>query len=199
MTIEQKYQEKCSTPSDINENLPILKKYASECSHVTEMGVRSIVSTWALLAAKPKQVVSIDLIHPSVYGGNLEEVEAITKEEGIDFTFIEGNTLKIDIDQTDFLFIDTLHSYIHLITELRRFNKKVNKYIALHDTETFAFRDEDGIVVNDSRMDEVNKMLNIEKAGLWNAVLDFLDECPEWEVAEKATNNNGMTVLRRKI
>jgi hypothetical protein len=199
MTIEQKYQEKCATHSDINENLPILKKYASECEHVTEMGVRSIVSTWALLAAKPKRAVSIDLIHPSMYGGNLEEVEELTKAEGIDFSFIEGNTLKIDIEQTDFLFIDTLHSYIHLISELRRFNKKVNKYIALHDTETFAFRDEDGIVIDDSRMDEVNKMLNIEKSGLWNAVIDFLNECPEWEIAEKATNNNGMTVLKRKI
>lgn len=199
MTIEQKYQEKCSTPSDINENLPILKKYASECAHVTEMGVRSIVSTWALLAANPKQVVSIDLIHPSIYGGNLEEVEALTKAQGIDFRFIEGNTLQIDIAQTDLLFIDTLHSYIHLISELRKFNKKVNKYIVLHDTETFAFRDEDGIVIDDSRMDEVNKLINIEKTGLWTAVVDFLQEYPEWEVLEKATNNNGMTVLARKV
>lgn len=199
MTIEQKYQEKCSHPSDINENLPILKKYAIECDHVTEMGVRSIVSTWALLAGNPKRLVSIDLLHPSIYGGNLDEVELLTAHAGIDFSFIEGNTLNIDIEQTDLLFIDTLHSYIHLISELRRFHKKVNKYIILHDTETFAFNDEDGIIVNDARMDEVNKLIRIEKTGLWTAVLDFLNENEEWEVAERLLNNNGMTVLKRKV
>jgi len=199
MTIDQKYQEKCMQPSDINENLPVLKKYASECTHVTEMGVRSIVSTWALLAAQPRRLVSIDLLHPSIYGGNLEEVEVLATAEGISFSFVEGNTLKIDIEPTELLFIDTLHSYIHLISELRRFESKVSKYIVLHDTEAFVDRDEEGIVVNDSRMDEVNKLIGIEKTGLWTAVLDFLQEYPGWEVAERLTNNNGMTVLKREL
>lgn len=55
MTLEQKYTELCVNPSDINEHLPTLKKYAEECDHITEMGVRGIVSTYALLMGKPKK------------------------------------------------------------------------------------------------------------------------------------------------
>lgn len=39
----QKIQEKYNSPSDINEHLPILYKYAKECS------VRGYISSWVLL------------------------------------------------------------------------------------------------------------------------------------------------------
>ena len=51
--IENYYNNLVNTPSDINEHLPTLRKYAEECDHITEMGVRWIVSTYAFLAAKP--------------------------------------------------------------------------------------------------------------------------------------------------
>ena len=57
--IEENYELKCKTISDINEHLPILKKYAEECDVVIEMGVRNVVSTWALLLAKPKKLIII--------------------------------------------------------------------------------------------------------------------------------------------
>ena len=47
--LQEIYEGLCSTPSDINEHLPTLKKYAEECEHITEMGVRWVVSTYALL------------------------------------------------------------------------------------------------------------------------------------------------------
>ena len=56
--LEIKYNELCVTPSDINEHLPTLKVYAEQCEHVTEMGVRGIVSTYALLMGKPKTMIS---------------------------------------------------------------------------------------------------------------------------------------------
>ena len=36
-------------PSDINEHLETLSKYASSCSSIFETGVRGVVSSWALL------------------------------------------------------------------------------------------------------------------------------------------------------
>ena len=45
--IEQKYKQRCTTPSDINEHLPVLRDYASKCTHITETGVRSAVSSYA--------------------------------------------------------------------------------------------------------------------------------------------------------
>ena len=61
MTLEQIYYQKCNSPSDINEHLPTLKRYADECEHITEMGVRWVVSTYAFLMSKPKKLVSIDI------------------------------------------------------------------------------------------------------------------------------------------
>jgi len=61
INLENFYIEKCNTPSDINEHLPTLKKYAEECSHITEMGVRWVVSTYGLLMGKPKKMISYDI------------------------------------------------------------------------------------------------------------------------------------------
>ena len=47
------YNVLCNTPSDINEHMPTLYQFACTCSHITEMGVREVVSTWAFLNAKP--------------------------------------------------------------------------------------------------------------------------------------------------
>ncbi len=55
--VEENYNVLVKIPSDINEHLPVLKKYAEQCDHVTEMGVRYIVSTFALVLAKPKKLM----------------------------------------------------------------------------------------------------------------------------------------------
>jgi hypothetical protein len=83
MTIEEIYHQKCNDNSDICEHLPTLRRYAEKCDSVIELGVRSVVSTWAFLAAKPKIILSIDIKHPSEYadydpnGCNLELVEEL--------------------------------------------------------------------------------------------------------------------------
>ena len=59
MTLEEYYDTLCNRGSDINEHLPTLKKYSEECDHITEMGVRWLVSTFAFLMGKPKKLVSI--------------------------------------------------------------------------------------------------------------------------------------------
>lgn len=128
------FEQLCKSTSDINEHLPTLRDLAKECSHVTEMGVRYIVSTWAFIEANPKTLISIDHKHPSVYGGDITKVEQACKEKGIVFTFVEGDTREIDIDKTDLLFIDTDHTYEQLKAELKRHSDKVKKYIVLHDT-----------------------------------------------------------------
>jgi hypothetical protein len=53
--IIKRYSELCQIPSDINEHLITLKEYSEECDTITEMGVRWIVSTWALLSGNPKK------------------------------------------------------------------------------------------------------------------------------------------------
>ena len=184
MTIEAKYQEKCATPSDINQHLPTLRKYAELCRHVTEMGVRTIVSTWAFLAAKPEHgVLSIDYIHPVKHGGNLDEVLELAILERVIFDFIEADTRMVDISPTDLLFIDTWHVEEQLRVELERHAPKAQKFIILHDTETFGERGE-----------------TEGHRGLRPALDEFLvsEEGQNWFVLESFKNCNGLTVLERR-
>ena len=184
MNLETKYQEHCARPSDINQHLPTLRRYAQECRTVVEMGVRTIVSTWAFLAARPASLVSVDYIHPRDHGGNLEEVYALVEGEGIAFNFLQADTREIEIAPTDLLFIDTWHVYEQLKVELERHASKVQKFIILHDTVTFGECGE-----------------TAGHRGLQPALQEFLetDEGKKWQVGEVFTNCNGLTVLQRVL
>jgi len=47
--IKQKYNFLCKNKSDINEHLPTLYRYATQCQSIAELGVRGVISTWALI------------------------------------------------------------------------------------------------------------------------------------------------------
>lgn len=46
---------------ECSEYLPILKKYAANSQTVVEFGMRTGTSTFAILAAAPKKVISVDI------------------------------------------------------------------------------------------------------------------------------------------
>lgn len=190
--ISRKYQELIATPSDINEHLPVLKKYAEECDIIMEMGVRWIVSTWALLAGNPKKLTSLDLYNPSKFGGNIQEVYNAASNHGIGFEFIEHDSLTYNIEECDLLFIDTWHDYLQLKKELFRHHTKAKKYIILHDTVSYGFTNEDLIISGDHSKTETNL-----PKGLVPAIEEFLMWNKEWVIWEKRANNNGLTVLKK--
>ena len=99
--IISKFESLQKIPSDINEHLITLKKYSEECEVIVEMGVRKIVSTWAFLSASPKKLISLDLHHPKIFGGNLDEVIDAVKGTSIDFQFIEADSLKYKCEPCD--------------------------------------------------------------------------------------------------
>jgi len=190
MTITEQFQLRVNSPSDINEHMEALKKYASECKHITEMGVRTVVSTWAFLEASPKRLVSID-INPCP----INDAAKAASDAGIDFEFIQASTLDIEIEETDLLFIDTWHVYQQLKQEFKLHCDKARKYIILHDTTTFGERGESGSEMRINIM--TNQMEMVPFKGLWPAVEEFLQEHPEWKVKHRYTHNNGLTVLER--
>ena len=178
-TIESLYNLKVNQASDINEHLPVLKHYTEQCDHVTEFGVRWVVSTYAFMMGKPKVLRSYDLEPIENYGIDSDYLKFLAYHNGIDFQFSVGNTLTLDIEKTDLLFIDTLHTYGQLKRELEIHNSKVNKFMILHDTETFGLNGENGEV------------------GLWPAVEEFLNMNLNWVLEKRYTNNNGLTILKR--
>jgi hypothetical protein len=179
---------------DINEHLPVLRKYASQCEHVTEMGTRFAISTYALLIAKPKKLVSIDLNY-HFFKPYHKEILNFANLCEVNFEFIEGDVLKLEMEKTDLLLIDTLHTYNQLSKELRKHEKNVNRWIILHDTITFGEKDED--FYNNGEISQEIKYDNIQKQGLYNALLDFLEENKNWKIKEHFINNNGLTIIER--
>lgn len=173
--LEEIYAYYAGTPSDINEHFPTLRKYASECQHITEFGTRYVVSTYALMAAKPKKLITYDLVPHA----NIWQADRVAKENNITFGFMERDVTKVQIETTDLLLIDTLHNYDQCSLELQLHAKNVKKYIILHDTETF------GVVGEGA------------KPGLKQAVNDFLANNSSWRMREHFANNNGLTVLER--
>ncbi len=186
MTIESVYQEKCNTPSDINQLLGYIREYAEKCEHLTEMGVRNPTSTYALLAARPKRLVSYDIgRYPEV-----DLVEKLAQEEGLDFKFILQDVLLADIEETDMLGIDTFHTKTQLERELALHAGKVRKYIWFHDTTSFEWAGES------SYGSVADKGTNCG-VGIWPAIQEFLDTHPEWTIAFRTTINNGLTIIQR--
>ncbi len=199
MNIQSSFVEQCNTPSDIYEHLPTLKSYASQCTHVTECGVRGVTSSWAFaagLVGKPgARLVQVDLNTNQ----NVVTFGNVAREAGIDVTFYQQNDLTCPIESTELLFIDTWHIYGHLKRELARWHSSVSKWIIMHDTTVDEWQGEtirlgwnaaQQSAETGYPVDEINK-------GLWPAVAEFLAAHPEWKIEKRYTNNNGLTVLRR--
>lgn len=190
----------CTTPSDINEHLPILNQLASECTSVAEIGVRSIVSTWALLKGLSDtrgsnlSYLGIDLENPPM--DILRKAQLLAKGCNIDFQFWKANDMDINLPAVDMLFIDSMHTYCHLTYELEKFSPQVRKYIAMHDTSApWGDQDDNQYFGNYS---EYPASIDRSKRGLWPAVEDFLNAHPEWCLSQRLFNNHGLTVLKRR-
>jgi hypothetical protein len=193
--IDSKLEILINTPGDINEHLDTIKLYASNCDTIVELGVRCPVSTFALLAGRPKELISVDILHPSHFTNGqteLDLVHELAKEENIKFSFIQSDSITYNIEKCDLLLIDTWHTYRQLISELITHENSVNKYIILHDTTSYAIEDE----ANWANSPEPNFNGEI-KRGLWPAVEDFLLHFNSWKIHKRFTHNNGLTILEK--
>ena len=197
--IRQRYNEKCNTWSDIYEHLPTLYKYALDCNHITECGVRFVTSSYAfaygLLHKENAKLVQVD---PSLSN----EVRVFKEEcdqENVPTIFYNQSDLDCPIESTDLLFIDTWHIYAQLKRELSRWHSSVNKYIIMHDTTVDEWSGESvrcGQNTEDQSRESGFPEEEIRK-GLWPAIEEFLRDHPEWILKERFTNNHGLTVLAR--
>ena len=166
--LEHEYRLAAEIPSDFVVHVPMLRALASVCDHVTEMGVRTGVSTRALLAENCiLRSYDIDI------NDYVEHLFQRARALGKDVQYIKGNTLGIDIEPTDMLFIDTEHTYQQLSQELRLHAHKVRKFLAFHDTD---------------------KPFGGE---LLPAIMEFLASNKDWAVRTHNIHCHGFTVLER--
>ena len=150
-----------------------LRQLAAGCRTATEFGVRTGQSTIALAAGLEAggggELVSYDISEPL-----FEFPEAPT----VTWKWHRADTSKMDlIEQTDLLFIDTLHNSAQVEAELKH-AVMVRRYIAMHDVYKFAQDGESG-------------------EGIIKAILEFLADCPEWGVLQYYHSNWGLLILNR--
>ena len=176
-TIEREFTLRKLTPSDINEHLDVLYRYATMCDSVAEFGVRHVVSSYAFAHAKPKKLLCLDINNNIL----IDTFIAQCKAESVNAVFVQASTLDYELDEEyDMLFIDTLHTFNQLSRELARHAGKVKKYLVFHDTITFGDKDE-----------------NTNTAGgLVPAIRDFLSTHSNWKEVCTYANNNGLTILK---
>jgi hypothetical protein len=198
--INKKYIQLCNTVSDINEHLPTLYNIATECESIIELGVRGVVSSWALTNGllnnnmEDKKLFLNDL-QPCI----IDELLYFTKNLDIQIEYQWINCLHLEERIVDMVFIDTWHVYGQLKRELEKFSKFATKYIVMHDTtvdeiygETIRCRlnaeaqsQESGIPVEEIR------------EGLGRAISEFLENNSNWQIKKKYINNNGLTILEK--
>jgi hypothetical protein len=176
----QEYNNACNITSDIHEHLPALHEIANRCTHVTEFGVRSGMSSRAILSSRASKFMMYDLVDEPVIRSLVDQC----KTAGMDVSYIISNVLDIEIEPTEFLFIDTWHTYAQLSAELYRHAHKVKRFIAFHDTITFGLTDE-----SDTQ--------GHGRHGLLTAIIEYLIYDPNWRFIHHNYYNNGFTVLER--
>jgi hypothetical protein len=171
------YKQMCEKPSDINEHLPVIRQCADTCNSIAELGVRWVVSTWALLSSQASKVYSYDVFeYPEV-----EACRQVCAAEGRHWDFRKESSLEAVLpEDVDMLFIDTLHNYLQVKLELERHADRVRKLIVFHDTFAFRYTGMDG------------------GEGIYKAINEFMSAHAEWEKVYETDVNNGLMVLQRK-
>jgi len=173
------YTRACSTISDINHHLPLLHDLANRCSHVTEFGVRTGESSRAILSSRANHVRMYDIQQDT----GVSNLVNLCQQAGKDVVYRIQDVLSVQIELTELLFIDTLHTYAQLKAELERHSWRTSRFIAFHDTHTFGICDEPGYT----------------GPGLLPAIMEFIAANPQWQVMYHTPVNNGFTVLHRRF
>lgn len=177
MTLKEKFDAAKASHPNLSEHMDTLFRYGQQCQHITEFGSGVMDgSTIAFLMARPRNLVSVDLASPEA----VHEIEVLATGMGIDFKFVNANDLDLELEETDLLFIDSLHDYEHLKSQLEKYSYRVRRFIIIHDTEVHAERGQT----------EGHK-------GLRPAIDEFLEQNSNWKSYEKFTNCFGLQILRR--
>ena len=137
---------------------------------VTEFGPFEGCSTSAWISLRPEKFVTVDrgiTLDVDLYKQAAEEV-------GVNFEFILGNDIEIDIEPCELLFIDTMHTEDHTYEELQRHADKISKYLVFHD-------------VNPARFDTLK------------GINKWWKDHPEWNLKYQDFQDCGFMVLEKII
>lgn len=174
MTIKELFEKRCRNEAgaghpDMLPHMQQIHDLAALCSHCTEFGVRTGQSTVAILAGLDGRgpLHSYDINPPEFH---LAEPN---------WVFHQENTKEIKaMQETDLLFVDTLHHADQVRAELAVAEPFVRKYIAFHDVVVNGWSGEGG------------------QPGILNAIFEFMAG-RNWRVREFHPSQWGLLVIER--
>jgi hypothetical protein len=170
-SIEKWYEVARTNPSDFHEHVVTIKELADKCEVVSEVAMWGKPSLVALCASNAKAVHSYSPIEKGEWH-KLKELENDRLQ-----------TRKLDpsqeVEPTDLLFVDTHHTAQTVFDQLNANKDAVRKYMAVHTTETFGEKGDDG------------------SPGVLVGIRKFVHENREWTVIRHDRNNHGLIVLSR--
>jgi cephalosporin hydroxylase len=132
MNLQQMYEDRCNTPSDINEHLPTFVQLVLETNaqHVIELGTRTGVSTAAFLHA-------LEQTGGRLTSCDIDEKPAIGEFEH--WEFVQGDDCSPEVLErmvpAEIVFLDTSHFYEDTLRELNVYRHLATRFIVCHDTE----------------------------------------------------------------
>lgn len=138
--VEARYAEITAAPLkfgsiDIIKHLPVLRKFASNVTSVTELGVRNGIASWAIAAGIADRLASgqafeaytaVDITRAAP----IDCMEEVLKRcSNMAYSFVEGDDLKLEPFRAELTFIDTWHTYAQLAKELQRWGAHTIRFL----------------------------------------------------------------------
>ena len=153
----------------------ILIQYAQGMRSVVEFGTWNGQGVAIFAKAGVSNIISCDIELGRVSEDRIKELCPDS-----DIQFIKEDSLNPSRDfEADFIFFDTMHTYEHVIKELRTRAKGAQRYFAVHDTNYPPSYKNPKKLVRD-------------------AVLQYLEEDDNFELELENTTSTGIMVARRR-
>lgn len=190
--IEALYRKHVLANTAISPHLHHLRDLANGLDHAVEFGVKRGASSCALLLGA-KQVTSYDI-------AATKEALALKAIAGDRWDYRIEDSRLADVPECDLLFIDSLHTFYQVQTELAAHGNKARKFLVFHDVTTFG---EVGAVGETGRQSWTyaagRGSVPDEHRGIRPAIDFFQIANPHWRIYSRYVESHGLLVLRRTL
>ena len=165
---------------------------------ITEFGIFQGHSITAFLRGNPKKIIGYDIETDKI---EYDVLKKFAQEKNIELQIHNGNCLNINIEETDLLFLDSIHYYEHVQKELDLHASKVKKYIVVHDVN-YPY-DKQVLVwryVSDGSKRPTSELIpaTAKYRKVRQAVEEFIKQNKQWNLYKDINEKSGMMILCRK-
>jgi hypothetical protein len=197
-----KYSLLCQRDSEIQEIVPILYEYATNCATIAEIGSSEKLTSNAFIngllnssRVGKKRMICIDMN----VNYQMDIFAILLRKSIIEFKYVPVDNLHTILPKVDLLYIDSWHNYGQLKRELEKHAADVLKYIFLYGTGLDGEVSENVRLGNDIAYESQVTGYTIDELqkGVQYAIRDFLEKHPEWKKKEEITYGKGLTILER--